>query len=242
MKRRTLILGLSATTTLVAAAAWFLPSASAIPVFDASNYAENMLTAARSLTQINNQIQGLQNQVVMLQNMAKNLKRMDYSSVNQLTSGLQRVDALMLQAQGISYKVDSTNSNFASLYPQQYADAVTTNQLVQDARSRWLESMNSYQQTMGVQTQVVQNVQEDRALLETLVIESQGSEGSLQAQQATNQLLALSVKQQLQIQNMMAAQYRAQAADQARAASSQAQGRAATKRFLGDGNAYTPRN
>jgi type IV secretion system protein TrbJ len=241
MTRRRLILGFAAAASLVGAGTWLLQPASAIPVFDASNYAENMLTAARSLTQINNQIQALQNQAVVLQNMAKNLKRMDYSSVSQLTNGLQRVDALMLQAQGISYNVSTTNSNFQSLYPQQYASAVTTNDLVQGARGRWQESMNAYQQTMGVQSQVVQNVQEDRSLLDTLVSQSQGSEGALQAQQATNQLLALSIKQQLQIQNMMAAQYRADAAEQARTASGQAQGRAATKRFLGNSNAYTPK-
>ena len=71
--------------------------------------------------------------------------------------------------------------------------------------------------------------------------ESQGAEGSLQAQQATNQLLALSTKQQLQIQNLMAAQYRAQALEQARDAQSEEQGRAAFDSFMGDGKAYTPR-
>jgi len=161
---------------------------------------------------------------------------MDYSSVNQLTSGLQAVDSLMLRANGINYNVSTTSSNFQSLYPLQYTDAVTTNQMVMDARTRWESSMSDYQQTMSVQSQVVQNVQSDRGLLETLVNQSQGSEGALQAQQATNQLLALSVKQQFQIQNMMAAQYRADAASQARLATSQEQGRAATKRFLGTGS------
>lgn len=240
MNRRKLLVGLCTAGAVTAIAVWRFQPASAIPVFDASNYAENMLTAARTLTQINNQIQALQNQAVMLQNQAKNLQRMDYSSVTQLTSGLQAVDGLMLRAQGISFDVTTTSSNFQSLYPQQYGDAVTTNQMVMDARTRWQESMNDYQQTMGVQSQVVQNVQADRGLLETLVNQSQGSQGSLQAQQATNQLLALSVKQQLQIQNMMAAQYRADATAQARAATSQEQGRAATKRFLGNGNAYNP--
>src|SRR3546814_15939052 len=77
--------------------------------------------------------------------------------------------------------------------------------------------------------------------LSALVTASQGAVGSLQAQQATNQLLALSTKQQLQIQTLMAAQYRPEALDQARKAQAEEAARAATARFLGPGTAYPPR-
>src|SRR3546814_2674805 len=53
------------------------------------------------------------------------------------------------------------------------------------------------------------NVQADSGLLAELVSQSQSASGSLQVSQATNQLIALSTKQQLQIQQMMAAQNRA---------------------------------
>ncbi|TIU76621.1 MAG: P-type conjugative transfer protein TrbJ, partial [Mesorhizobium sp.] len=72
-------------------------------VFDPSNYAQNVLTAARSLEQINNQIQSLQNQATMLQNMARNLQSLDFSSVGQLTGALHRIDGLMDQASGLSF-------------------------------------------------------------------------------------------------------------------------------------------
>ncbi len=176
----------------------------------------------------------------MLQNMALNLQRMDTSSVRQMTSALQQVDVLMGQAQGITYNVNDTNTIFRQLYPQEYGTATTSDQLIVDARTRWQASMDAYRQTMTVQSQVVGNVQSDRGLLETLVTQSQGSVGALQAQQATNQLLALSIKQQLQIQNMMAAQYRADAADRSRHAESEESARAANQRFLGSRHAYTP--
>lgn len=241
MTRRKIITGALAAIVLTGSAVWVTRCADAIPVFDASNYAENVLQASRALAQINNQIQSLQNQTVMLQNMAKNLQKLDFSSVTQMTAGLQQVDSLMLQAQGLSYNVNTTNSSFQSLYPQQYASAVTSEQLVVDARARWQESMNAYKQTMSVQSQVVQNVQADRGLLTDLVTRSQGAEGALQAQQATNQLLALSTKQQFQIQSMMAAQFRAEATEQARAAESQEEGRSAVKKFLGSRHMYTPK-
>lgn len=236
MKRRKILTGCLSAIALVASTTLAFRSASAIPVFDASVYSQTLLNASRALVQINNQIQSLQNEAAMLQNMATNLKKLDFNSVNQLTGDLQRVDSLMLQAQGISYNINTTTARFQNLYPQEYSAAITSNQLVMDAKTRWLESMNSYQQTMGVQSQVVQNVQSDKQLLQDLVNQSQGAEGSLQAQQATNQLLALSTKQQLQIQTMMAAQFRAQATEEARNAEMQEQGRAATKKFLGNRN------
>ncbi len=49
----------------------------------------------------------------------------------------------------------------------------------------------------------------------------------MQAQQATNQLLALTAKQQFQIQNMMAAQYRAETIERARQAQAQIDAQAA---------------
>ena len=42
-------------------------------VYDPTNYAQNLLTAARTLEQINHQITSLQNEATMLINQAKNL-------------------------------------------------------------------------------------------------------------------------------------------------------------------------
>ena len=60
------------------------PSYSQVVVFDPNNYAQNVLTAARALQQINNQITTLQNQAQMLFNQAKNLASLPYSSLQQL--------------------------------------------------------------------------------------------------------------------------------------------------------------
>lgn len=216
------------------------PATAQYPVFDASNLVQNTLTAARTLQQINNQVQQLQNEVVMLSNQARNLTSLNYSSLNQLTSTMGQISTLMDQAQGIAFNVSATQTAFAQQYPQAYSTSVTGDQLMADAHQRWQNSMDAFQQTMTVQAQVATNVESDTSTLSTLVNTSQGAVGSLQAQQAANQLLALSIKQQLQVQSLMAAQYRAQALEAARNAESQEQARAAVQKFLGTGNAYTP--
>lgn len=216
------------------------PAAAQYAVIDSSNLVQNTLTAARTLEQINNQVQELQNEVVMLANEARNLTSLNYSSLDQLTSTMAQISTLMNQAQGIAFNVTATQTAFAQQYPEQYAASVTGDQLMADAHQRWQNSMDAFQQTMTVQAQVATNVEADTGALSALVNASQGAVGNLQAQQATNQLVALSVKQQLQIQSLMAAQYRAQALEAARDAESQEQARAATEEFLGSGHAYTP--
>src|SRR3546814_16122020 len=87
---------------------------------------------------------------------------------------------------------------------------------------------------MRVQAQVVENVQADSGLLAELVSQSQSASGSLQVSQATNQLIALSTKQQLQIQQMMAEQSRADAIEQARQQQAMEATRERTQRCIRD--------
>ncbi|MBV8743946.1 MAG: P-type conjugative transfer protein TrbJ, partial [Xanthobacteraceae bacterium] len=63
-------------------------------VFDPNNYAQNVLTAARTLQQINNQIVSLQNQAQMLINQAKNLATLPFSSLLQLEQSVLRTQQL----------------------------------------------------------------------------------------------------------------------------------------------------
>ena len=238
MKKMWMALALAAGTPLALA----LPagSAAAIPVFDATNYAQNLLQAARALEQINHQIASLQNEAAMLQNMARNLERLDFPQLQQVNSAMQRIDQLMGQAQGIDFRMDGLDQRLRSLFPGAVDRALRRDQRVLEARARLDAATAGYRQAMGVQAQVVENVREDAGLLAELVGRSQNAVGSLQAQQAANQLLALSIKQQLQLQNLMAAEFRDASMERARRAQAEADGRAATRRFLGTRRAYTP--
>src|SRR3546814_1972824 len=90
--------------------------------------------------------------ISMLQNMAKNLQRLDYSSLGQITGALQRIDGLMIQAQGIAFEVSATDAAFRQQFPEQYDAAVTTDRFVADARTRWRTSMSADHQTRGIQS------------------------------------------------------------------------------------------
>jgi P-type conjugative transfer protein TrbJ len=235
-------LGLGAAGSLVMGLT--VPTTSAyaqLTVFDPNNYSQNILTAARTLTQINNQIQSLQNEATMILSQAKNLSRVSFPELDTLRQTMQQIDTLMGQAQGINFRVDGLDQQFRSLFPNDLNSVLRGNAQVTAARTRLDSAMAAYRQTMGVQAQVVENVAADARTLDALAARSQGAEGALAAQQTTNQLLALAAKQQFQIQNMMAAQYRAETMEAARRAQEETDARAAARRFLGTGHAYTPR-
>jgi len=231
-------IGLIGATGLFVATTSMTPDTPAkafgMTVFDPSNYAQNLLTAARSLQQINNQIKSLQNQ-------AKNLKRVDFPEVQQITSTLQQIDKLMGRANGVTFKLDESNLQLARLFPEDFNRALTADQQVAQAKARLDASRAAYRHTMAVQSRIAESVHDDAATLGQLVDRSQNAEGSLAATQATNQLIALTAKQQFQIQTLMTAQYRAQAIEETRRAQSAIDGRARTAKFLGSGSAYPDR-
>lgn len=234
------LLGLGAAGSLAMAVILPARPAHALIVFDPSNYSQNILTAARTLSQINNQIRMLQNQAQSLLNQQRNLSRISFPELQALQQTIQQIDQLMGQARGIQFRVAGLDQQYRSMFPASFDAALGNDAHVVDARARLDTSMAAYKQTMGVQAQVVESIAADQATLNGIVARSQGAEGGLQAQQATNQLLALVAKQQFQIQTLMAAQYRADAIERASRMQAQGDARSATTKFLGSGNAYTP--
>jgi P-type conjugative transfer protein TrbJ len=216
------------------------PAAAQLAVIDPANLAQNVLQAARLLQQIDNQIQSLQNQATMLQNMGQNLTSLNFSSLNAITDDLLQISNLMNKAQGISFNVQSVETAYQQRYPQNYGAGTGIPQLLSDAQARWQNAHDAFQQTMLVQSQIAQTVQADAGKLADLVNASQGAVGNLQVNQATNQLLALSIKQQLQIQTLTAAEGRAEALKGANDIEAEQEGQAAFSAFLGSSTAYTP--
>jgi type IV secretion system protein TrbJ len=216
-----------------------MPASAQIAVFDSTNYSQNLLQAARALEQINHQVQSLQNEATMLENMGRNLKTFDFPQLQQITSALQKIDDLMNAGQAIGFKAGGVDASFSTMFPKAIADVLATDRRVADAKTRLDAAMESFRHSMNVQAEVVSNIQSDSGLLNDLAARSQSSVGALQAQQAANQLLALSAKQQFQLQDLLAAEFRSQSIDRASRAQAEAEGRAATTRFLGSGKAYS---
>ena len=209
-------------------------------VIDPTNLAQNILTAANTLEQINNQIKQLQNQAQSLMNQAKNLTSLDFSALNELRAALSATNQLIQQAQGLAFNVQQMETEFQRLYPESYTAAISGTQMATDARSRWRNSLEALRTATKVQSQAVQNFASDERALTDLVNRSQSAVGALQATQATNQLLALQARQSIQAQQLQITQDRAASLELARQAAAAERAREVRRRFLGDGTPYTP--
>ena len=224
---------LSPVLTTPAAAQWV--------VYDPTNYAQNVLQAARALQQINNQITSLQNEAQSLINQARNLASLPYSSLQQLQQSVQRTQQLLNQAQNIAFDVQQVDRAFQSTYGNASLSASDA-QLVAQARERWQNTVGGLQDAMRVQAGVVGNIDSNRAEMSALVGESQGATGALQATQAGNQLLALQSQQLSDLIAVISANGRADALMEAERATAAEQGRIQRERFLTPGTGYQPGN
>jgi P-type conjugative transfer protein TrbJ len=201
-------------------------------VYDPTNYASNVLQAARALQQINNQIQQIQNQATSLMNEARNLASLPFSSLQRLQQQVQRTQQLLGEAQRIAYDVQNVQQAFNGRY-KGTALTGTNAQMVANANARWEDSVGAFEDALKVQAGVVGNIDGARTTMDGLVSSSQSATGALQAAQAGNQLLALQSQQLADLTAVVAAQGRAQALESARQAAEEAEGRERFRRFFG---------
>ncbi|MBL4574490.1 MAG: P-type conjugative transfer protein TrbJ [Opitutaceae bacterium] len=208
-------------------------------VFDPGNYAQNILTAARTLAMIQNQITQLQNEAAMLVNQGKNLGSLNFNILNDLNENIAAVNHLMNAAQGIAFTISETDRILLERYPDDYSENISRDQLIQDAKQRYQYSVTSLRHSMRMQAHVTETIADDQALISQLMASSHSAAGNLQVSQTGNQLLGLLAQQQIKSQQLMASHYRAEAVRQAEHQATHAQAQNYAIKFMGTESVYT---
>ncbi|MGE0408332.1 MAG: P-type conjugative transfer protein TrbJ [Amphiplicatus sp.] len=206
-------------------------------VYDPTNYAQNLLTATRTLTMINNQVKQLTNEAQMLLNEAKELTNLPYSARVQLNQRLLQIETLIKTANGLAYNVASIDASFRALFPEDYS-SVSNAAMASDARRHWEEASRAFHDAMIMQAKIAETISADLTDLDAIVAKSETAVGNLQVEQAGNQLLAMQVKQAMQAAELFAVASRADALDRARQLQTEERARIANARFIGDGIMY----
>lgn len=225
MRRREILRQASALAGAVLAfLAGARPARAQFTVIDPTNLIQNALTAARTLQQINNQIRSLQNE-------ARNLMSLGASVAPQLLRRLEEIDRLMDAARGVALRVQETREALQSLYGGDYA-GTSLAERARQAEARIDASREALRSALLMQAQVTEQIRADRGTLEALASASQGAQGALAAQQATNELLAFQAEQNMRLQSLLVAQSRAEAIERAREMETRAAARAEHRRFF----------
>jgi P-type conjugative transfer protein TrbJ len=213
--------------------------ARALIVYDPTNYSQNLLSAARALEQIQNQITSLQNEAQMLINQAKNLTSLPTSMLSQIEGNFSEMKDLLGEADQLAYDVQAIEERFNATYRDFAAGDRSASQLASAAQQRWQQSVSAFEHSLKAGAVAVDNIEGTQAQTSELVDASQSAVGVLQATQAGNQLMAVQAKQIADLTAMLAAQGRASALEQARAAAAQEQAREQFGRFM-TGSPYSP--
>jgi P-type conjugative transfer protein TrbJ len=230
---------LAVAGTIALAACLSAARVQGLTVFDPLNYEQNLLTAARTLENLQNQVRLLQGQAQQLLRLDLNLQPLGGSIGGNLQSTLSQLRARIGEGDALALKVRETDAAFERLYPKTFSDAVTSDELVRAARTRWEEAHAGFRRASMLQGQVSEIIDGDGRLLDGVLLRSQSAVGALQVAQAGNELTALNVKQALQLQALLAVQHRAETADRLRGVIAEEEARTRFKSFVGNGRAYT---
>jgi P-type conjugative transfer protein TrbJ len=234
--RKTLV----AVPVIVGVMACCVPqSAAQLTVFDPLNYQQNLLSAARALEQINNQVRQLQAQAQMLLRMDQNLQRLGSTISPDLQRTLGDIQTQLRAGDGIALRLQATQSGYDRLFPREVSVSLSTDDVLRNAKSRWDEEYAALRRAAVLQGQIADNVDGDVRLLGDAMARSKNAAGALEVAQAGNELTGLSVKQSLQLQSLLAAQQRAEAFARARDLATEDEARQRFKSFVGTGSAYS---
>lgn len=210
----------------------------ALTVFDPLNYQENVLAAVRALEQINIQVRQLQNQAQALMRMEQNLHRLGATMSPDLQRSLADIQTRLQDGEGLALKLRDTEAGFAQLYPKDLASALSTDDQLRTVKSRWNEEYAALKRSALLQGQIADGIGRDTRLLDDAMTRSRAAAGALDVTQAGNELTGLHVKQTLQLQGLIAAQYRSDTLGRARDLALAGEARQRFKTFLGTANAY----
>lgn len=170
-------------------------------VFDPQNYAQNLLTAARTLQQIQNQIAQIEQQARMLAGNPLQLSP-------ELSASIQEARALFQTAQGIAYDINRVGQDLRALYPETWEAFDLEGVLAQS--DRWLQqSRRSLETAMQAQARAAQSLEQSRGRIASALGSSVAAQGQTAAVQAGNQLLGVSATELAEIHALLVAQGRA---------------------------------
>ncbi len=234
--RRQALLMLPVITVVLAGTA---PNAMAqMTVFDPSNYEQNLLTAARALEQVNNQVRSLQNEADVLLRMDQNLSPLGSTISPDLQRTLTGIESELRAGQGIALSLGQTESGYDRMYPSAASAALSSDDALRNAKSRWDEDYAAFRCSAFVQGEIADSIDGDSRLLGDAMTRSRTAAGALHAAQAGNELSGLGVKQSLALESLLVAQHRAETLTRAKDLATEDEARQRFTTFVGEGSAY----
>jgi type IV secretion system protein TrbJ len=235
-------------TVLVAALSLGLPSSSrAMPVYDAGNFAQNLVSAIEAVDQGLTQVLQWQNQLLQYEEMVRNGLAPAVYTWDRLVSINNKLHTIARTLKNYRHwlrDLEDYLSKFADL--DYYRSARCYASDLSCPASEWARILRESQDLHGLGSeakkktldQLMRSLEASEGELEDeadnlhkLQRQAQNAKGHMQALQAANQLASAEVHQLMQLRAIMVAHYRAVAVQALVAQAQEAQERAASERY-----------
>jgi len=159
----------------------------ALLVTDLSNLQQNTLTAVRTASQIQNQLEQIRNQV-------KTLTRLPSSTFGPVKgiydSNTRELNGLIADVQGISFDLNQIDGQFNQLYPTGTWDNVSRSQYEQYFQN-WNKELTEAAKTAMKAQSVIERSKNYNDQAASILESSNGADGEVRQLQANNQMLGI---------------------------------------------------
>ncbi|HYQ91975.1 MAG TPA: P-type conjugative transfer protein TrbJ [Candidatus Competibacteraceae bacterium] len=197
-------------------------------VYDPTNYAQNVLTAARALQSNLNEAAQIANQLKQIEMEVRNLVNWPTEVWNEVKADMEMLRQLANSSGDISTALSTLSAQFNRLYPGYQAPA-DYQQEYQTWTSNSLTGIKTALETVNRQNKAIE---EEEANTQRLTNMSASAVGQLQVLQSGNLLAAQLVQQLQNLRELQMAEMQAQNAYMAAQIQDQASEKAAIKKWL----------
>lgn len=173
--------------------------ATGIPVFDAGNFSQAMITATNAIKQVTNQVLMIQNQVQSIQYQLQSLKTLGQGRFTELAANLDnqlgQLDAMMQTVNGMSYRLNAVQGQFQQLFPANSDWPTKPFNQYGDYYRRWSDQIQDASLAAMKSQAVIDNIRRYNADTQAVLTQSQGADGEVRQLQSVNQMLSVLTSQ-----------------------------------------------
>jgi P-type conjugative transfer protein TrbJ len=185
-------------------------SYSSMTVYDPWNWAQNFYTAMQTVQENEKLLRQIQNQMTMIDNEYRNLRALQASIGDAPLRSVADIDSMLGKIQSVGYTIQTLDRSYQDLYQQfgKEIQGASPSDIQSKRLSQIVETANANMNAMRVQSQVVEDINDDLIATGRVLMGSRNASGNLDVQQYGNELAAMQIKQQLKTQQLLAVQNR----------------------------------
>jgi P-type conjugative transfer protein TrbJ len=174
-------------------------NATGIPVVDAANLSQTMITAVNAVTSVANQAMQIANEVRMIQNQLQSLSTLGESSfgaVNaNLNNQLYQLNSVLNTVKGVGFQIGNVDSQFRAMFPE--GTDWSTKDVGQYGGyfDKWSAQVQDSARTAMQSQGVIENIRRNNAETSNILSQAKGADGEVRQLQAVNQMLGVLASQ-----------------------------------------------